>query len=42
MKGTIWKIEEIETQFGTKVYNVVIDFEKIPDLKLGECEVTQK
>lgn len=41
MKGRVWKIEERETEWGTKMYDVVIECEKVPDIKLGECEIKQ-
>lgn len=42
MKGSIWKMEEVLGEDFCKRWVIVIDFDKEPPFKLGECEVTQK
>lgn len=41
IEGMIWKLEEIENEFGLKRYHIMIETEKLPKINLGNCEVIQ-
>ena len=41
MKGEIIAVETCEDDFKKEYYRAIIIFEKMPDLRLGSCEVKQ-